>query len=180
MTTVLLSEIELMKLERVRVSPFRCYVILKAAKAQATTHSLACGIYPDGAQTTYSNKPNRYQMQMMLWQLWTAELVELMPINGADVLVAFPLADRAPVTLSGIGSAWVKRGKAVPPVRPPVPLKLRKQVLARDGHKCVTCGATADLTADHIHPVARGGETTLQNLQTLCRRCNSRKGARGA
>jgi 5-methylcytosine-specific restriction endonuclease McrA len=43
---------------------------------------------------------------------------------------------------------------------------------------CRDCGATADLTVDHIVPVARGGGHERHNLQVLCRPCNSRKGAR--
>lgn len=45
---------------------------------------------------------------------------------------------------------------------------------------CTTCGATTDLTADHIQPISRGGHPLHpSNLRTLCRTCNSRKGARG-
>ncbi len=45
---------------------------------------------------------------------------------------------------------------------------------------CVRCGTTEDLTADHIRPRAHGGTNEPENLQTLCRRCNSRKGHRGS
>jgi 5-methylcytosine-specific restriction endonuclease McrA len=39
------------------------------------------------------------------------------------------------------------------------------------------CGATHDLTVDHINPATRGqGELTLADVQVLCRSCNSRKG----
>lgn len=40
---------------------------------------------------------------------------------------------------------------------------------------CERCQATEDLTADHVLPLARGG-TNEDERQTLCRRCNSRKG----
>ena len=33
-----------------------------------------------------------------------------------------------------------------------------------------------DLTLDHIIPESHGGHTTAENLQTLCRSCNSHKG----
>ena len=39
------------------------------------------------------------------------------------------------------------------------------------------CRATSDLTADHVVPLARGG-TNFGPRATLCRRCNSSKGAR--
>lgn len=53
--------------------------------------------------------------------------------------------------------------------------QLRAQVFERDGHLCCDCGVTERLECDHIHPVSKGGETTLQNLQTLCKPCNARK-----
>ena len=55
---------------------------------------------------------------------------------------------------------------------------LRKLVFERDGYRCVTCGDWHDLSADHIVPESKGGPTTFENLQTMCRSCNSRKGAR--
>lgn len=54
----------------------------------------------------------------------------------------------------------------------------RKRVLDRDGRKCRTCGTSDDLTVDHIVSVALGGGADMSNLQSLCRTCNSRKGAR--
>lgn len=59
-----------------------------------------------------------------------------------------------------------------------IPPDLRRAVFARDQHTCRACGATSDLTADHIVPESRGGPTTMENLQTLCRTCNCRKGTR--
>lgn len=56
--------------------------------------------------------------------------------------------------------------------------ELRLAVYERDGYNCLHCGTNENLSLDHIHPYSRGGEDTLRNLQTLCRSCNSRKGAR--
>ena len=53
-----------------------------------------------------------------------------------------------------------------------------RQVWDRDGWQCVTCGTHKDLTVDHITPLAVGGTDDFSNLQTMCRPCNSRKGAR--
>lgn len=53
---------------------------------------------------------------------------------------------------------------------------LRYDVLARDGFKCVICGATVEdgvkLHVDHIIPISKGGKTEIDNLRTLCDRCN--------
>ena len=55
----------------------------------------------------------------------------------------------------------------------------RLRVLARDGHACVLCGSESDLTVDHIVARSKGGELyDDDNLRTLCRPCNSRKGAK--
>lgn len=54
---------------------------------------------------------------------------------------------------------------------------LRRAVQARDGNKCVRCGADGGLEIDHIVEVARGGQTVLENLQSLCHSCHQGKSA---
>jgi hypothetical protein len=65
-----------------------------------------------------------------------------------------------------------------PVKRDPVPVETRLFVFARDGDRCIRCGSTDDLTIDHKHPRVLGGGHAEDNLQVLCRSCNSRKGAR--
>lgn len=62
--------------------------------------------------------------------------------------------------------------------RAAIPDALRELVFKRDGHACVRCGATEDLTLDHIHLWSLGGPDTEANLRVLCRSCNSSKGDR--
>lgn len=64
--------------------------------------------------------------------------------------------------------------------RKATPKKLRDKVFARDGHACLHCGRKDFLEADHIIPRSKGGETILENLQTLCAGCNRLKGVGGA
>lgn|GEM_PF-4388904 len=59
-----------------------------------------------------------------------------------------------------------------------IPKWLRRLVHARDGGRCLECGAAEDLTLDHVWPWSLGGQDTKENLRTLCRSCNSSKGAR--
>lgn len=54
----------------------------------------------------------------------------------------------------------------------------RKAIFERDGFRCKHCGTPDDLTVDHIIPVTAGGLSFDENLQTLCRSCNSKKGCR--
>ena len=57
-------------------------------------------------------------------------------------------------------------------------LRLRFKVILRDNFTCQHCGASpakqlgVELHIDHINPWSKGGETTLENLQTLCSTCN--------
>lgn len=57
-------------------------------------------------------------------------------------------------------------------------LRLRFKVFKRDNFKCVKCGRNpainpgTELQIDHIKPYTKGGETILDNLQTLCKDCN--------
>lgn len=64
--------------------------------------------------------------------------------------------------------------------RAPIPAEIRTFVFARDEHRCRKCGSEEDLTLDHIHPWSIGGPDTAENLQVLCRPCNSSKGDRVA
>ncbi len=56
--------------------------------------------------------------------------------------------------------------------------RLRFIVMRRDSFKCKNCGRspatdpTIILHVDHIKAWANGGETILENLQTLCSKCN--------
>lgn len=56
---------------------------------------------------------------------------------------------------------------------------LRYDILKRDNYKCRICGFGAEdgvkLHVDHIIPVSKGGKTEINNLQTLCERCNMGK-----
>jgi len=59
-----------------------------------------------------------------------------------------------------------------------IPSDFRWAVFERDNFTCKHCGSRRFLTVDHIHPESKGGELTMENAQTLCNSCNSRKGAR--
>lgn len=67
-----------------------------------------------------------------------------------------------------------------PPGKKPIKRELseeeKKQVIQRD-RKCLCCGLEnkRSLVIDHIIPFSMGGETSIQNSQTLCKVCNGIK-----
>jgi len=66
-------------------------------------------------------------------------------------------------------------------IRGPISKSLRHEVFKRDNYKCVECGATKEtaiLHVDHIIPKSEGGTDELDNLQTLCEKCNIAKSNR--
>lgn len=61
-----------------------------------------------------------------------------------------------------------------------VPTALRKQILERDGYRCVICELHSPdrlglLHIDHKHPKSKGGPTIPSNLRTLCGDCNMKR-----
>lgn len=77
-----------------------------------------------------------------------------------------------------IGKASTKRR-----TRREISERQRFRILVRDGFRCRACGASPlkqpgiDLHVDHIVPWSKGGETTDDNLETKCKRCNLGKGS---
>jgi len=59
-----------------------------------------------------------------------------------------------------------------------VPPHVKAAVFRRDQGRCQECGSNSYLEFDHIIPRSRGGATSENNLQLLCRRCNQAKGSR--
>lgn len=58
--------------------------------------------------------------------------------------------------------------------------KQRRYLSILSGGRCNLCGIPLPRSfhADHVHPWAHGGETTLHNGQALCPSCNLQKGAK--
>ncbi|MBS5546382.1 MAG: HNH endonuclease [Lachnospiraceae bacterium] len=72
-------------------------------------------------------------------------------------------------------SAFIKEQRAL------MTKKLREFIKKRDNYTCCNCGNSTHkepnllLEIDHIIPVAKGGQTVEDNLQTLCWKCNRAK-----
>lgn len=59
---------------------------------------------------------------------------------------------------------------------------IKRRVIERDGYTCRYCGVDCltpgnEYHFDHVYPVSKGGETSVDNLVIACRSCNLRKHA---
>lgn len=78
-------------------------------------------------------------------------------------------------------SQKIRFSKSVAGQRALMTAKLRDFIKTRDGHRCRYCQVTLAaephllLEVDHIVPLSKGGLSTIENLQTLCWRCNRSK-----
>lgn len=60
-----------------------------------------------------------------------------------------------------------------------IPQWMRDEVFKRDKYTCQYCGTKdGPFHCDHVYPWSKGGETSVDNLVTACRRCNGRKSNR--
>lgn len=81
-------------------------------------------------------------------------------------------------------SKLVKFRKSVRGQRALMTTRLRELIKSRDNFTCQICNISGIetrnllLEIDHIKPISRGGMTSMENLQTLCWKCNRAKGAR--
>ena len=56
---------------------------------------------------------------------------------------------------------------------------IRQMIVIVYGNKCRYCDTKIlhkNMACDHISPLSEGGESTIHNLQFICKRCNTRKG----
>lgn len=76
----------------------------------------------------------------------------------------------------------IKFKKSIVGQRSLMTTSLREKIKKRDDYTCCICGNSVYkepnllLEIDHIIPISKGGQTTEDNLQTLCWKCNRSKG----
>ncbi len=112
-----------------------------------------------------------YPLSLWPWQ----EAVKAVYLDRVDIVAEYDCFVRSPSTEIRLPSVialrdYVRQDRA--------PAFTRFNVFLRDGFKCVYCGASDNLTFDHVVPRSRGGRTHWENIATACAPCNLRKGGR--
>ena len=59
--------------------------------------------------------------------------------------------------------------------RKKISFKKKSEVFLAKGIACVRCGGDDFIEIDHIVPLAKGGDNSIENLQPLCINCNTKK-----
>ncbi|ASN80337.1 MULTISPECIES: HNH endonuclease [Deinococcus] len=101
--------------------------------------------------------------------------ITLLQYGVAEVLADSQEIVRSPSTVLSVPSVIRLRRYVRRPRVHPVPFN-RRNVLRRDTFECQYCGASTELTMDHVMPRSRGGRHHWENVVTACRPCNQRKG----
>jgi 5-methylcytosine-specific restriction endonuclease McrA len=105
--------------------------------------------------------------------LWCQGKVEVLAVHDREVR-AVTVSFKLPSVIRLLRFVKIKRRFDYVPFS-------RANIYARDNHTCQYCNepySTADLTFDHVIPVAQGGRKDWENIVTCCVTCNRKKGGR--
>lgn len=112
---------------------------------------------------------------------WRGALQAFVNYINADEIEEQDNTDNLPTavsTLTAENTVVAEKTEASRKTSRDINLRLRFMVMKRDNFKCCACGASpaknpsVELHIDHIIPWSKGGETVIENLQTLCAECN--------
>jgi len=112
-----------------------------------------------------------FPLSVWPWQ----DAVKAAFLERVTILAEYDTTVRSPSTELRIPSVVVLKDY----VRPAKSVAFtRFNLFLRDEFTCQYCGATGDMTFDHVIPRCRGGRTTWENVVAACGPCNLRKGSR--
>jgi len=116
-------------------------------------------------------------LKVVHWQkaitLWCQGKVEVIAVHDREIR-SVSVSFRMPSVIRLLRFVKIKRRYDYVPFS-------RANIYARDHHTCQYCHqvfSTADLTFDHVVPVAQGGRKDWENIVTCCVTCNRTKGGR--
>jgi 5-methylcytosine-specific restriction endonuclease McrA len=117
-------------------------------------------------------------LKVVHWQkaitLWCQGKVEVISVYSDREIRSVSFSFKLPSVIRLLRYIKIKRNIDYVPFS-------RANIYARDDHSCQYCGKvfpTAELTFDHVVPVAQGGRKDWENIVTCCVSCNRRKGGR--
>lgn len=112
-----------------------------------------------------------YPLSLWSWQ----DSVKAAYLDRVNVVSEYDHVARSPTVELRLPSVVVLR-EYVKPSR--ASAFTRFNLFLRDEFSCQYCGASSELTFDHVVPRSRGGRTSWDNVVAACSACNLRKGAR--
>ena len=110
-----------------------------------------------------------FPLSLWPWQ----EAVKAVFLQRVDIVSEYETEVRSPSFAMRLPSV-VSLRDYVQPAR--YPAFTRFNLFLRDEFACQYCGATGELTFDHVVPRSKGGRTTWDNVVAACSPCNLRKG----
>ena len=136
------------------------------------------------------DRPKRLKVSVMPYDACDAEAM-LQELAESGHIIRYEVGNRKYIQVVNFLKHQMPHYKEVPSIIPapdghtdsrviasPLTQAQRDAIFERDGEVCAECGATDDLTIDHIMPKSLGGTNDEDNLRVLCRRCNSAKNNR--
>lgn len=112
-----------------------------------------------------------YPLSLWPWQ----EAVKAAWLGRVNILSEYDEVARSPSMEIKIPSVVVLKDYVRPQRRVAF---TRFNLFLRDEFTCQYCGATGELTFDHVVPRAAGGVTSWENVVAACAPCNLRKGSK--
>jgi 5-methylcytosine-specific restriction endonuclease McrA len=116
-------------------------------------------------------------LKVVNWQkaitLWCQGKVEVIAVHDREIR-AVSASFKLPSVIRLLRFVRIKRRFDYVPFS-------RANIYARDRYICQYCNSampTAELTFDHVVPVAQGGRKDWENIVTCCVTCNRKKGGR--
>lgn len=112
-----------------------------------------------------------YPLSLWPWQ----DAVKAAWLDRVDIIAEYDEVARSPSMEIRIPSVVVLKDFVKPQRKVAF---TRFNLFLRDEFACQYCGATGDLTFDHVVPRASGGVTSWENVVAACSKCNLHKGSK--
>ncbi|MGB0507832.1 MAG: HNH endonuclease [Pikeienuella sp.] len=110
-----------------------------------------------------------FPLSLWPWQ----EAVKASYLDRVDIVAEYDEVVRSPSVEIRIPSVVVLKEYVRPAMYPAF---TRFNLFLRDRFECQYCGATGEMTFDHVVPRSKGGRTTWMNVVACCSPCNLAKG----